>query len=102
MASLNVLSDTFDGETMKSKKQRPLKLYIGPLAWYSAMFLTFLGGDPIYDILLIEEKSLDQTLWPLVYWMWICFLIGIYIYPRQFKNVWYDKHGLVTLWLRLK
>lgn len=98
MASLNALSDTFVGETMKSKKQRPLKLYIG---WYGMLGLWVVTFFWFY---LIHETSgpvLEDFIHFVLWIMWVGWLWNKFYYVHFSRRIRYDRQAQVTKWFRI-
>ena len=78
-----------------------LRLYIGPLAWYSGIVLAFLGGFLIHDVEQVERSWGWWIQW-VAFWMWVLILLGLDHSPREYKYVWYDKGGFVCAWFRIR
>ena len=102
MASLNALSDTFVGETMKSKKQRPLKLYIGWYGMFELWVLLFIWVCLIHGK---RQESEDVTLLMLgEYVAWIVcvgWLWDKFYHVPFWRRIRYDRQAEVTKWFRI-
>lgn len=105
LGTLLVNSVTSVKEKLGSMKST-LRLYIGPFAWRLALVLSLLIG-----FMLVgedrERREAEEVNWILgcqllAWYCWMLFLVVLDHSPREYKYVWYDKGGSVTLWLRLK